>query len=107
VSHRPISIYPFIQTLWEAPLTLPPRNYWKPQVTTRPSVRFWLATFYNTPNSPYSAEDLRSTWNQAILLRSFTGYPPSIWQSLGHLAPTQATTVSPPQLLPQSQIKSA
>jgi hypothetical protein len=42
-----------IQRLREAPLTPPPPNYWKPQVTTRPSVQLSPPTFHNTPNSPY------------------------------------------------------
>jgi hypothetical protein len=95
-----------IQSLWETPLTLSPPNYWKSQVTTRPSVRLSPAIFYNTPNSPYSAQNQWSTWNQAILLRSLPGYLPSFQQSLAHWVPTQATTISPPQLIPHSQILS-
>jgi hypothetical protein len=88
-----------IQSLREASLTPPPPKYWKPQVTTRPSKWLSPATFYNTPNSPYSAQDQRSTWNQAILLRSLPGYLPSFRQSLAHWSPTQAKTISPSSII--------
>jgi hypothetical protein len=104
MSYSPISLLPILR---EAPLTPPPPNYWKPQVTKRPSVRLSPATFYNTSNSPYSAQIQRSTWNHAILLHSLPGYLWSFRQSLAHWAPTQATTISPPQLIPHSQILSA
>jgi hypothetical protein len=64
-----------------------------------------LRNMGNTKSSKYkyvesrpSAQNQRSTWNQAILIRSLSGYLPSFRQSLAHWAPTQATKISPTQL---------